>query len=405
MKTAVVLFNLGGPDSLQAVKPFLFNLFNDPAIIGAPGPIRYLLAKLISSRREKKAQAIYAQMGGRSPILPQTQAQADALQTALNAGGTGEWRCFIAMRYWNPRAAEALREVITWGPDRVVLLPLYPQFSTTTTASSLREWRALAAAAGLSAKSTAVCCYHSSPGWIEAVATLTRAALAGAGENPMVLFSAHGLPQKVIDAGDPYQWQVEQTVGAVLRRLAGLRFDSQVCYQSRVGPLKWIGPSTDECIKAAAQTGRHIVVVPVAFVSEHSETLVELDIEYRHLAESAGAKSYARVPAVQVQSHFVAELARLAQRAVDEDGSTINGFDQPPQTIPVRGLCPQSATECPCRRAWREQQPDAVIPDQPRRKRRENETGGAYGGADPGGPLDSAGGESGGDSGGGGSSD
>src|SRR5688572_18832035 len=126
MKTAVVLFNLGGPDSLAAVKPFLFNLFNDPAIIGAPRPVRYLLARLISSRREKKAQAIYAQMGGRSPILPQTQAQADALQKLLNESGDGQWRCFIAMRYWNPRAEQALAEVIQWGPDRVVLLPLYP---------------------------------------------------------------------------------------------------------------------------------------------------------------------------------------------------------------------------------------------------------------------------------------
>ena len=158
MKTAVVLFNLGGPDSLAAVKPFLFNLFNDPAIIGAPGPVRYLLAKLISGRRERKAQGIYAQMGGRSPILPQTQAQAAALEAALNgAAADVQWRCFVAMRYWNPRAAEALADVMQWGPDRVVLLPLYPQFSTTTSASSLREWLELADAAGLRAPTTALC--------------------------------------------------------------------------------------------------------------------------------------------------------------------------------------------------------------------------------------------------------
>jgi ferrochelatase len=349
MKTAVVLFNLGGPDSLAAVKPFLFNLFNDPAIIGAPKPIRYLLAKLISSRREKKAQAIYAQMGGRSPILPQTQAQAEALQRLLNANGDGEWRCFIAMRYWNPRAVAALQEVIAWDPDHVVLLPLYPQFSTTTTGSSLREWRELAASAGFSSPTTAVCCYHSSPDWIAALAEPTREAVAQAGDNPLVLFSAHGLPQKIVDAGDPYQWQVEQTVAELRQALAPLQFESMVCYQSRVGPLQWIGPSTDDCIAQAAKTGRNIVVVPVAFVSEHSETLVELDIEYRHLAVGGGAKSYTRVATVQVQTQFIAQLAQLAQRARADNGAIINGFDQPPQTpLPV-GLCPPDATRCLCR--------------------------------------------------------
>jgi ferrochelatase len=339
MKTAVVLFNLGGPDSLAAVKPFLFNLFNDPAIIGAPKPIRYLLARLISSRREKKAQGIYAQMGGRSPILPQTQAQADALQATLNASGTGEWRCFIAMRYWNPRAQEALQEVIKWGPDRVVLLPLYPQFSTTTTASSLREWRELASHVGFSARTTEICCYHSGAGWIEALAERVRAALSGAGENPLVLFSAHGLPQKIIDAGDPYQWQVEQTVEALREALLPASFDFQICYQSRVGPLKWIGPSTDECIKTAAQAGRVIVVVPVAFVSEHSETLVELDIEYRHLAESHGAKSYLRVATVQVQQQFIAQLAQLAKRAVASEVQVTSDAQ----------ACPLDQTACLCR--------------------------------------------------------
>jgi ferrochelatase len=400
MKTAVVLFNLGGPDSLAAVKPFLFNLFNDPAIIGAPKPIRYLLAKLISSRREKKAQAIYAQMGGRSPILPQTQAQADALQKLLNEGGDGQWRCFIAMRYWNPRAAAALREVIQWGPDRVVLLPLYPQFSTTTTGSSLQEWRELAANAGFSSPATAVCCYHSAPDWIAALAEPTRSAIARVGDHPMVLFSAHGLPQKVIDAGDPYQWQVEQTVAMLRQALVPLQFEWVICYQSRVGPLQWIGPSTDDCIRQAAQAGRNIVVVPVAFVSEHSETLVELDIEYRHLAESGGAKSYTRVATTQVRTRFITQLAQLARRAQEDDTAIINGFDQPPHTSPVRGLCPLDATECPCRRNWRDSRPDAVIPDTPRRTRRTRGKDGYYGSPDFDGPLDSGGG-SGGDSGGG----
>ncbi|MDF3074412.1 MAG: hemH [Alphaproteobacteria bacterium] len=325
MKTAVVLFNLGGPDSLAAVKPFLFNLFNDPAIIGVPKPIRYLLAKLISSRREKKAQAIYAQMGGRSPILPQTQAQAEALQAALNAQGSDQWRCFIAMRYWNPRAAVTLQEVIQWRPDRVVLLPLYPQFSTTTTGSSLREWRELAEHANFKPRTTAITNYPTNAGWIDAVAELARAAVGQAGRQPMVLFSAHGLPQKIVDAGDPYQRQVERTVAALRSRLADLNFDSEICYQSRVGPLKWIGPSTEACILRAAAQKRVIVVVPVAFVSEHSETLVELDIEYRHLAEANGAPGYVRAATVQTQPAFIAELAALARRAAAADTDAIEG--------------------------------------------------------------------------------
>lgn len=325
MKIAVVLFNLGGPDSLAAVKPFLFNLFNDPAIIGAPAPIRYLLARLISGRREKKAQGIYAQMGGRSPILPQTQAQAEALEHRLNDGGADQWRCFIAMRYWNPRAEQALREVIQWGPDRVVLLPLYPQFSTTTSSSSLREWLELADRAGLRAKTTALCCYYANDGWIDALASRTRGAIAEAGDNPVVLFSAHGLPQKIVDAGDPYQWQVERTVEALRQKLGDVKFDAEICYQSRVGPLKWIGPSTDECILRAAKAKRRIVIVPVAFVSEHSETLVELDIEYRHLAEANGAVCYVRAPTVQVDPPFIAELARLARFANDAGEGTQSG--------------------------------------------------------------------------------
>ncbi len=344
MKIAVVLFNLGGPDSLAAVKPFLFNLFNDPAIIGAPTPIRYLLAKLISSRREKKAQGIYAQMGGRSPILPQTQAQADALQRTLNDGGADEWRCFIAMRYWNPRAEQALRDVIQWSPDRVVLLPLYPQFSTTTTGSSLREWLELADNARFTPKTTAVCCYSNEDGWITALETLTRKAMAEAGANPLVLFSAHGLPQKIVDGGDPYQHHVERTVRALKNRLRDLSFDSQICYQSRVGPLKWIGPSTEHCIVEGAKEKRSLVVVPVAFVSEHSETRVELDIEYRQLALNGGATGYIRVPTVQTEKPFIEALSQLARRASDDTHTLISGRSGDENDA---SLCPTPCSRCP----------------------------------------------------------
>jgi len=317
-KTAVVLFNLGGPDRPEAVEPFLFNLFFDPAIIRLPTPLRWFIAKLISRRRAPVAQEIYREMGGGSPLLPNTEAQAAALTAALEAKGLGPAKVFVAMRYWHPRASETARAVATYGPERVILLPLYPQYSTTTTASSLREWQREAKAKGISAPAHAVCCYPEEPGFVEAVVEGLRQALRGIDHDrpPRVLFSAHGLPKKIVDQGDPYQWQVEQSVAAVLRRLGEVNLDWQICYQSRVGPLEWIGPATDSEIEKAAREGRPIVVVPIAFVSEHSETLVELDIEYRRLAEAHGAPAYVRVPTVAADTLFIEGLAGLVERAL-----------------------------------------------------------------------------------------
>ncbi len=308
-KTAVVLFNLGGPDSLDAVEPFLFNLFNDPAIIGAPGLIRRLLARFISKRRAPVAREIYAQLGGKSPLVEETAKQAAALEKLLG----NEFRVFVAMRYWRPFAAEALAAARAWGAERVVLLPLYPQFSTTTSRSSLREWRKLAA--NWRVPTEAVCCYPDEPGLVAAMAELVRAGYAEAASkgNPRILFSAHGLPQKVVDSGDPYPRHVEQTARAVVGALGIPDLDWVVCYQSRVGPLKWIGPSTEEELERAGEDGVPVVVVPIAFVSEHSETLVELDIEYRHRAEGLGIPAYVRVPALGHHPAFIAGLARLVQ--------------------------------------------------------------------------------------------
>ena len=314
MKTAVVLFNLGGPDSPAAVRPFLFNLFSDPAILRVPAPLRRCFAWLIARRRAAEATKIYAQLGGASPILAETRAQADALQRALDERGA--FRVFVAMRYWHPMCEEVAVEVAAYGPDRVCLLPLYPQFSTTTTGSSLDAWRRASQAAGLGAATAAICCYPTSPAFIAAQAALlteavTRCVDAAGGMQPRVLFSAHGLPQKIVAAGDPYQWQVEQTAAAVAAA-ADLRNDSWlVCYQSRVGPLKWVGPETKEEISRAGAESTPVVVVPIAFVSEHSETLVELDIEYRHLAETAGVPAYERAPTVRSHPRFIEGLAEL----------------------------------------------------------------------------------------------
>lgn len=314
-KTAVILFNLGGPDSQQAVQPFLFNLFNDPAIIRLPQPLRWLIAKLISSRRAPVAAEIYAKMGGRSPILPQTQAQAEALKISL---GGDEYRVFIAMRYWHPFSDEAAKAAKDWGAERIVLLPLYPQFSTTTTASSITDWQRAAAKAGLSVPTAVIGCYPEEPGFIAAQTALLRDALPEAeAKGPVrILFSAHGLPKKVVTDGDPYQMQVEKGVAAILRLLNRPDLETQICFQSRVGPLEWIGPATDAEITRAALDGRSIVVVPIAFVSEHSETLVELDIEYAELAHHNGAKGYTRVATVGTQPNFITGLAGLVRRAV-----------------------------------------------------------------------------------------
>ena len=312
-KTAVVLFNLGGPDSLQAVQPFLFNLFNDPAIIRLPHPFRWLLAKLISSRRAPVACGIYEKMGGRSPILPQTEAQARALESALG----GDFRVFIAMRYWHPFSEETARAVKDWGAERVVLLPLYPQFSTTTTASSFRDWRRAAQDVGLNVPTREIVQYETEPGFIAAQTALLRERLVEAESKGKVrlLFSAHGLPKKIVDAGDPYQKQVEASVAAVLAHLGRADLETQICYQSRVGPLEWIGPATDAEITRAALDRRVVVVVPIAFVSEHSETLVELDLEYAELAQHNGAAAYIRIPTVGVQPAFIAGLAALVRQA------------------------------------------------------------------------------------------
>ncbi len=313
MKTAVFLFNLGGPDSQEAVQPFLFNLFNDPAIIGAPTPVRWLLAKMISGRRAPVAREIYQQIGGRSPLVPLTQEQAEALDQTLNGLGQGEFKSFLAMRYWHPFAAEAILEAKRWGAARAVLLPLYPQYSRTTSGSSVKDWHRAARAAGFDVPTRTICCYPTEDGFVEAVAALTAEGIAKAGTagNPRVLFSAHGLPKKVVAGGDPYQFHVEQSAQAVVKRLNIPDLDWLVSYQSRVGPLEWIGPATDDEIKRAGADKVPLVVVPIAFVSEHSETLVELDLEYGHLAVESGVSLYVRVPAVATHPAFVAGLARL----------------------------------------------------------------------------------------------
>ncbi|HKU94517.1 MAG TPA: ferrochelatase [Vineibacter sp.] len=345
-RIAVILFNLGGPDSPQAVEPFLRNLFVDPAILRVPGLVRRFLAPFIARRRAPTAQAIYAQMGGRSPILPQTEAQAAALDAALAARASAyTFRSFIAMRYWHPFSAETAAAVKTYAPDRIVLLPLYPQMSTATSESSVIDWRRSARSAGLDVPTQAICCYPTQDGLIATAATLIRRAYDPATEKGPVrlLFSAHGLPEKVIRAGDPYQWQVERTARSIVDRLAIADLDWAVCYQSRVGPLKWIGPSTDSEIRRAGSDGKAVVLFPIAFVSEHSETLVELDIEYRELAHQSGVRDYQRVATVGVEAAFIDGLADLVLRTAADAACAISNDAGVPACSADFSACPRRA--------------------------------------------------------------
>ena len=343
MKLAVVLFNLGGPDSLDAVEPFLRNLFSDPAILPLPGVLRWPLARLIAGRRAPIAREIYAKIGGSSPIVSETQAQARALDKLLAERGV-EAKSFIAMRCWHPFSDGAAAAVKAWGADRIVLLPLYPQFSTTTTASSFKDWDRAAKKAGLTAPSVRMGCYPDHKDFIAAESALIHDAFKRRRSDVdyRLLLSAHGLPKRTILKGDPYQWQVERTAKAVVDALGIERLDWSVCYQSRVGPLEWIGPATDFEIRRAGADGKGVVIAPIAFVSEHSETLVELDIEYAHLAQQAGVPDYLRVPAVGTHPGFIAALADLVMRAAAAH-STIGGA--------TSGLCPPNFSGCVCRGA------------------------------------------------------
>ena len=334
-KKAVILFNLGGPDKLESVEPFLFNLFNDPAIISIPTIFRYPLAKFISKRRAPIAKNIYKEIGNKSPILELTQEQGQKLEKNLLE--KGDYRCFVVMRCWHPRAVDVIKKVREYNPEEIILLPLYPQFSASTSGSSITEWKHLCEKERYKIKTKIVCCYPTEKNFIESHANLIKKTIKNLENNNFkLLFSAHGLPENKIKKGYPYQWQVEQTVERIMRKLRDDNLDHIISYQSRVGPLKWIGPSTDEMIIKYSKENKGIVIVPVAFVSEHSETLVELDIEYKKLAEKNGCSFYKRVPALGVEENFIKGLAELVLQT-----ETKNEFFSSIK-------CPEKYKKCPC---------------------------------------------------------
>lgn len=342
-KIAVVLYNLGGPDGPESIKPFLFNLFNDPAIIKVPQPFRFLIAKLISSLRHLEAKKIYAHLGGGSPILANTQAQAMALENALNQNTQDQFRVYIAMRHWHPRAKKVVQEIKQEGIDHIISLPLYPQFSTTTTGSSFLDFDKELKSQGVDVSHTKICCYPKDIGFAQSIKELIEAGLGKLDRTRKihVLFSAHGLPERVIKAGDPYQFQVEKTVAGVLNQVSdGFKaYDIEylTCYQSRVGPLKWIGPSTVDEIKRAGQNGAQVLIVPIAFVSEHSETLVEIDMEFKELARASGVTAFIRVPTVSVRKAFIDGLKGQVLFALAKSHMGVVGPH----------ICPKVCIDCP----------------------------------------------------------
>jgi ferrochelatase len=310
---AVVLFNLGGPDSLEAVRPFLYNLFADPDIIQIPfgGLTQKPLAWLIARRRAPEAAHGYAAIGGRSPLLDHTRAQAAELKAAL--GNTAD--VFVAMRYWHPFTAEVVAELKRGGYTRVLLLPLYPHYSRTTTGSSMNAFNQACRAQDYQPCTHLVRAWHSQPDYIAGIVETIKAE-AKTFPNPdpaaiEVLFSAHGLPKKLVEAGDPYEQHIRATFEAVRAQLDFPH--TTLCYQSRVGPLEWLRPYTDDVIREKAARGaKQLLVYPIAFVSDHVETLFELGQTYAQLARSLGVEQYRVTPALNNHPRLIAALKTLA---------------------------------------------------------------------------------------------
>ncbi len=316
-KTGVVLLNLGGPDTLQAVRPFLYNLFSDRDIIPlGPAFLQRPLAGLISSIRAKKARTAYARIGGGSPLLGITRQQAAALQDALRQ--EGDFGVYVGMRYWHPFVEEAIRQAVDDGADRIVGLSLYPQYSRATTGSTRKRFDH--AVATTHARAVFVDSWYNHPLYVDAVAATVRERIDGPSGGVHLLFSAHSLPVSLIEAGDPYVDEVRGTVEAVVGRLrmnGDVSLPYHISYQSRSGPVRWLGPSTEEVIVELAGKGvRRILVVPVSFVSDHVETLYEIDVLYRDLAERHGMQ-LDRAESLNTRPLFISALRDLVLRAAE----------------------------------------------------------------------------------------
>jgi ferrochelatase len=312
----IVLFQLGGPETLEAIQPFLYNLFCDPDIIDFPFARigRKPLAKLISATRARKVQHHYATIGGGSPIRRNTERQAQALEAELRRDGM-DARCFVAMRYWHPFTSEAIQQVEDADCDELVLLPMYPQYSSTTTGSSLNEWNRR-----YCGDATVHCVesFYRNTMYLDALAEKVDAALARfpVAGRPEIVFSAHGVPKSVIEKGDPYQRQIEETVRLLMHRW---RNPHRLCYQSKVGASKWLQPSLHHTLEQlAAGHAREVCVVPVAFVSDHVETLGEIDHEAREQAQRLGFRQFEMSAGLNDSPRFISALGQIVLQALAE---------------------------------------------------------------------------------------
>ena len=343
----ILLFNLGGPDDQASVEPFLVNLFSDRDIIELPlgALVQPLFARLIAKLRGPGVRRNYARIGGGSPQLQITREQAAALEARLNARphhvlgrvdppapgsvSRSRFRVFVAMRYWRPSTAEALAEMRDAGVRRVVTLTLYPHWSKATTGSSQKELeRTLARSEwrGHGFTITGIDRYPAEPAYLDAMTDTVRRALDGIDpavrDRAVLLFSAHGLPQKFIEAGDPYVQEIEATRRGILERLK-VPNRQILGYQSRTGPVKWIGPGTDQCIEELGREGvREVLVIPLSFVGDHIETLFEVDMLFAELAASAGITTFRRTESLNAHPLFIEALAGLVERHLDAAGAT-----------------------------------------------------------------------------------
>lgn len=347
-KVGVLLLNLGGPETGDDVEEFLYNLFADPDIIRLPGPLALLqgsIAYFIAKRRAPKSRAAYESIGGGSPILKYSKAQAKLLEESLKDQYGLSVNTYIGMRYWKPFTEEALDAICKDGIKALVILPLYPQFSISTSGSSLRvlqeEFSKHASRYG-NMMHTVIPSWYDRPGYVRAMADLiqkeldsfTKSEIADAKEEipdlpPLhVLFSAHGVPKSYIEAGDPYQKQIVECVDKIGKELFSSRTPEELqvhlSYQSRVGPIEWLRPYTDDVLPDLGEKGvRNLVVVPISFVSEHIETLEEIDIEYRELAEESGVTNWRRCPALNTDETFIKDMADMVYEALVEPAQSV----------------------------------------------------------------------------------
>jgi protoporphyrin/coproporphyrin ferrochelatase len=320
-RLGVLLLNLGGPEQLSDVRPFLFNLFSDPEIIRIPiAAFQKPLAWIISTSRAKKSQANYEKIGGGSPLRRITEEQARALEAGLHAHGEEDAKVYIGMRYWHPFTEDALVEIERDGIEQLVILPLYPQFSISTSGSSFRAiekiWNENPKLQP--PRYTAIADWYKEPGYLQAMSELIATEIDKC-PNPdraHLFFSAHGVPVSYVEeAGDPYQLEIEDCTKSIVQTL-GRQNEHSLAYQSKVGPIEWLQPYTEDAIvQLAAQGVTELVVVPISFVSEHIETLEEIDIEYREIAEEAGIHTFNRVPALDTNPVFIKTLVDLVLKA------------------------------------------------------------------------------------------